>query len=122
MDYAGDRIKGECVSADASGGVAVTLYDSAGNVRALAAGETIVVLAVQLTSDVATRVYLYNGTGAAAAAGERVADAPLSATVGSVYPDLGDGSVCKRGVGLKVKAGTAGNVVVLFTGVIIRGL
>jgi hypothetical protein len=120
MDFPGDRIHGECVSADASGGVVATLYDSSGSVRALGSGETVVVTSVQLTSDVATRVILYNGTGAAPGAGERVADAPLSATLGSVYPDLGDGIFCKRGVGLKVKAGVAGNVVVVFTGVILR--
>jgi hypothetical protein len=121
MEFAGDLIHGEVVSADATTAAVATLYDSTGAARALGTGETLVITSVQLTSDVATRVELFNGSGASPAAGERVASAPLSASVGSVYPDLGDGFQCKRGVGVKAKAGLAGNVVVLFCGIILRG-
>lgn len=125
MDARGEEVTFEISSADASTAVLVVIYTigagAAGRqVRALGAKERLVITDVIFASAAALTGDLYDGTGASAAAGERIMPIASTTSVGSMYPSFQTPHYCQVGNTPKIKLSGAGQFTVKGMGFIIK--
>jgi hypothetical protein len=114
----GDEVKGEFSSADATTAAVATLYNAQGVARPLTTGDRLVITDIfGVAASAAGLVVLFSDNDADGVidAGERLF--PFS---GSSSAQLTTELYCKAGITPKVKAAAAGQVDLVFTGVIIR--
>lgn len=107
-------------SADQSTGVAASLLDPATRtaVDALGSTDQIVVQTVEISESAATVLCgVYNSTSLTPTQLEAIAYCRATVTV---FRRFVDGYLCQPGVGLVIKAATAGTIDVIITGYIIR--
>lgn len=119
-DARGEEIKFELSSADITTAAALILYTVGKAVRVLAGTEQLFITDIVISSATAMTVDVYDGTGAAPAAGERVVNVVTSATIGSIVSNQGTPIPCKRGVTPKAKASAAGQITITGTGFILK--
>jgi hypothetical protein len=119
--FVGENVHFEFTSADATTAAVVIVYDNDGGLRPIGSTERLVITDVHGSASAAVGlVDLFNGVGAAPAAGERLFTLNLAAAIGTVYPSLNTPVYCKKGVTPKVKAAAAGQLNVNGTGIILR--
>jgi hypothetical protein len=111
----GEEVQGEISSADASGGVTLSLYTPAGDVRTLTSNEILVISDYLIAWNVAGSVALVANTDAA---GKRIFKATVAAA-GGVQANLQAPHYCARGV-TPVLIASAGQVDVQIHGYIIH--
>lgn len=116
----GEPVHAELQSADASTAAAVVLYNAQGAVRTLQATERLLVWSVMIASAAAVTVDVFGGTGATAAAGERIATGYMAVTSNQGTQHSGLPFACRLGVTPKVKASGAGAVTVILVGEIVK--
>lgn len=116
----GEPVHAELQSADVSTAAPVVLYNAQGTARTLAATERLLVWSVMIASAAAVTVDVYGGTGASAAAGERIATGYMAVNSNQGVQHSGLPFACKSGITPKVKASGVGNVTVILLGEIIK--
>jgi hypothetical protein len=118
----GEIVYGELSSADASTATALTLYDTSGNARALAATETLVITDASGIFEVEGRYDLFQDIDddGVVDAGERIVGGEFGATGGFGLNWIGQPRQLVKGITPKVLAEAPGQVDVVIAGYILK--